>query len=183
MEIAPVRTQLVQFEEVEPESRIAFPVRFDPGFRVEDTNLLSRVVQVWGEVPVALLQNLDIQRGLYGFIGLNDYTMYPLLRPGSFVFIDDRFTDVVQSGWKTELERPIYFIEFRNGYACSWCERKGDDLVLVPHPLSSRALQIYPANEAEIIGQVVALATRLAGPGPDEVPSRIPPQLTGKIER
>jgi hypothetical protein len=135
------------------------------------------MVQVWGEVPVCLLQNLDIQRGPYGFIGLSDYTMYPLLRPGSFVFIDDRFTNVEPGEWKNELEWPIYFVEFRNGYACTWCERKGDDLVLIPHPLSSRSLQIYTANEAEIIGRVVAIAARLTGPGPGEAASRIPPQL------
>jgi hypothetical protein len=82
METAPDRTQLVQFEEVEPESRVAFLCVSILGFRVEETNLLSGVIQVWGEVPVTLLQNLDIQRGLYGFIGLNDYTIYPLLRPG-----------------------------------------------------------------------------------------------------
>jgi len=39
----------------------------------------------------------------------------PLLRPGSFVFIDDRFTDVEPGEWKNELERPISLVEFRNG--------------------------------------------------------------------
>jgi transcriptional regulator with XRE-family HTH domain len=173
VENAPAHTQLLTLEEANPESRVAFPVRFDAGFRVEDTNLLSRMVQVWGEVPISLIQNLDIQKGLYGYIGLHDYTMYPLLRPGSFVFIDDSLREVVHGEWRNELDRPIYFIEFRNGYACCWCERKGNDLLLIPHPLSSRPHLVYPSHEADIIGRVTAIATRIVGPGPDDPPSRI----------
>jgi hypothetical protein len=47
------------------------------------------MVQVWAEVPIALIQQLEIRRGRYGYIGLQDMTMYPLLRPGSFVLIDE----------------------------------------------------------------------------------------------
>jgi hypothetical protein len=135
------------------------------------------MVQVWGEVPVCLLQNLDIQRGPYGFIGLSDYTMYLLLRPESFVFIDDRFTNVEPCEWKNELEWPIYFVEFRNGYACTWCERKGDDLVLIPHPLSSRSLQIYPAERSRNHWARGGNSGPIDRSGPGEAASRIPPQL------
>src|SRR5215470_5332315 len=107
VENPPARTQLLNLEEPSPEMRVTFPARFDAGFRVEETNLLSRMVQVWGEIPISLIQNLDIQRGLYGYIGLQDYTMYPLLRPGSFVFIDGSVRDVLQETWKSELDRPI----------------------------------------------------------------------------
>jgi transcriptional regulator with XRE-family HTH domain len=171
------RTQLLKLEEPNPEGRVTFPVRFDAGFRVEETNLLSRMVQTWGEVPVSLIQSLNIQRGLYGYIGLNDFMMYPLLRPGSFVFIDDNSRDVVHEQWGSELERPIYFIELRNGYACCWCERNGDELLLIPHPLSTRPHRRYSAQEAEVVGRVTAVATRLVGPGPGEQPARTPPQL------
>lgn len=170
-------TQLLRLEEPSPERRVSFPVRFDAGFRVEETNLLSRMVQVWGQIPISLIQNLDIQRGLYGYIGLQDYTMYPLLRPGSFVFIDDKSREIALGQWKSELERPIYFIEFRDGYACCWCEKNGDDLILVPHPLSSRPHRRYSPNDAEIIGRVTAIATRLLGPGPDDPPWKTAPQL------
>jgi len=33
-------------------------------------------------VPIALIQQLDIRHGRYGYIGLQDFAMYPLLRPG-----------------------------------------------------------------------------------------------------
>ena len=159
-------THLLTLEEADPEKRVTFPVRFDAGFRVEETNLLSRMVQVWGEVPISLIRSLDIRHGLYGYIGLQDYTMYPLLRPGSFVFIDDTQRDIQSARWTNELERPIYFVELRDGYACCWCERRGEDLLLIPHALSSQPHRILSSSEAEIIGRVTAVAMRMAGPDP-----------------
>ena len=83
-------THLTTFDLADPLSKMEFPVRFDPGFSAEKTNLVSRMVEVWGEVPVGLLQQLKLRKSRYGFIGLADNTMYPLLRPGSFVQIDER---------------------------------------------------------------------------------------------
>ena len=83
------RTHLANVEVYDNERSVSFPVRFDPGFKPERTNLLSRMVEIWGEVPVSLIQQLDFRNTSYGYIGLDDYTMYPLPRPGSFVQIDD----------------------------------------------------------------------------------------------
>jgi transcriptional regulator with XRE-family HTH domain len=177
IETAPSRTHLVNLQETDSTKTATFPVRFDPGFRVEETNLVSRMVQVWGEVPIALLQQLDIRHGQYGFIGLQDYTMYPLLRPGSFVFIDDHLRDIHANHWRTEFDRPIYFVELRSGYACCWCERRGDELLLIPHPLSSRPHRSFSIREAEIIGQVTAVAMRIVDPSAPDAPSRTPSQL------
>jgi transcriptional regulator with XRE-family HTH domain len=55
IEIQPANTQILNLERPSPASRVTFPVRFDAGFRVEETNLISRIVQVWGEIPVALI--------------------------------------------------------------------------------------------------------------------------------
>ena len=92
-------TQLTVYDEERP---VSFPVRFDPGFSVEKTNLLSRMVEIWGEVPIALIQHLDLRNSLYGYIGLTDYSLYPILRPGSFVQIDDRQTKVHKPPWRSE---------------------------------------------------------------------------------
>ena len=170
-------THLLTLDEADPEKRVTFPVRFDPGFRVEETNLLSRMVQVWGEIPISLIQSLDIRRGQYGYIGLQDFTMFPLLRPGSFVFIDDTLREVQSARWRTELERPIYFIELRDGYACCWCEKKGDDLLLIPHTLSAQPHRILAPNDAEVVGQVTAVAMRLVGSPPPDALARTSPQL------
>jgi transcriptional regulator with XRE-family HTH domain len=177
IETAPRHTHLINLEETDAKNTVNFPVRFDPGFRVEETNLLSRMVQVWGEVPIALIQQLDIRRGRYGYIGLQDMTMFPLLRPGSFVLIDENLRDIRASQWRTEFDRPIYFIELRAGYACCWAEKRGEELLLIPHPLSSRSHRRFPLHEAEIIGQVTAVAMRIVDPEPAEVPPKLPSQL------
>jgi transcriptional regulator with XRE-family HTH domain len=169
-------THLTSFESPDIEKSVTFPVRFDKSFGLETTSLISRMVEVWGEVPIALIQKLDVRHCQYGFIGLQDYTMYPLLRPGSFVQIDDHPTRLQTSEWRTEFDRPIYFVELRDGYACSWCEVRGSQLTLVPHPLSGCTIRqfAYP-SEAEIIGQVTGVAMRLVSPGGgSDGPPRLP---------
>ncbi|MGH9715902.1 MAG: hypothetical protein ACRD4R_04120 [Candidatus Acidiferrales bacterium] len=161
-------THLVSFEEPEPDSAVTFPVRFDKSFSLETTSLISRMVEVWGEVPVALLQKLDVRHCQYGYVGTDDYSMYPLLRPGSFVQIENHATRLQTSEWRMEFDRPIYFVELRDGYACSWCEMRGSQLTLVPHPLSGCTIRqfAYP-SEAEIIGQVTGVAMKLVQPESD----------------
>ncbi len=159
------RTHLTTLEVYDQDRAITFPVRFDRGFSAEKTSLLSRMVEVWGEVPIALIQHLDIRHSLYGYIGLKDFTLYPLLRPGSFVQVDQRVNKVQAFPWRTEYDRPIYFVELRDGYACSWCELDGNQLTLIPHPLSPcRTRHFTYSTEAEVIGRVTAVAMRIADP-------------------
>jgi transcriptional regulator with XRE-family HTH domain len=170
-------TYLLELEKGEADRSVAFPVSFDPGFRVEATNLISRMVEVWGEVPIALIEHMNIRRHLYGYVGLQDRAMYPLVRPGSFVLIDERVRKVHSGQWRTEWDRPIYFIELRDGYACSWCEMDGEALLLVPHPLSSCSHRRFDSRGAEVVGQVVALASRIVDvthseDRPSELPAR-----------
>lgn len=166
-------THPARIEVYDKEKAISFPIRFDRGFRLDRTNLIARMVEVWGEVPIGLLQHLNIRQGKYGYIGLKDYTMYPLLRPGSFVQIDDRQDTVKPFGWRTEHDRPIYFVELREGYACSWCELRNGTLTLVPHPLSpARIRQFAHPTEAEVVGRVTAVAMRIVN---SEAGSRLQP--------
>ena len=94
METELQQTHLTTLDVYDQDRAITFPVRFDRGFSVEKTNLLSRMVEVWGEVPIALIQHLDIRHSQYAYIGLKDFTMYPLLRPGSFIQIDQRVNKI-----------------------------------------------------------------------------------------
>lgn len=159
----PAKTQPAQVELAEGGSVVSFPVRFDPAFDRRATQFLNQVVEAWGEIPLALLERLNPRRRLYGYIGLDDRTMYPLLRPGSFVVIDDQKTEVAVSGWTNEFDRPIYFVELRRGYRCCWCQREGPSLMLVPHSLSGCKIDTVPyPEEAEIIGQVTGVAMRIA---------------------
>lgn len=155
-------THITDTEVYNPERAVQFPVRFDKGFRFEKTNLLARMVEMWGEIPAGILQHMDLRHYNYGFIGTKDFTLYPLLRPGSLVQIDSTQTRVERPPWKTEFDRPIYFIELRDRYVCSWCELHGKDLFIVPHPLSGKAISHYPfPDEAEIVGRVTGIAMRI----------------------
>ena len=158
-------THLTNLEIYDQQRAISFPIRFDRSFDIDNTSLLSRLVEVWGEVPIALIQHLDVRHGLYGYIGLQDMTLYPLLRPGSFVQIDARVRKVQPMRWRTEFDRPIYFVELRDGYACSWCELQDGHLLLLPHPLSPRSVRrVAYGTDAEIVGRVTAVAMTLTQP-------------------
>ncbi len=145
---------------------VSFPVHFDQGFSLNCTNLLSRIVGLWGEVPIALISNLDLKHSTYGFIGFKDFMMYPFLRPGTFVQIYFRSTKVETKGvWRTQFDRPLYFVEVRDGYTCSWCELEGRELRLIPHPCSPCATRFLPfPDEAEIVGRVTGIAMQLSSP-------------------
>jgi transcriptional regulator with XRE-family HTH domain len=144
-------------------SSIQMPVRLDPSFDPRRTVNFGRMVEQWGLVPLAYLAQFASSQYTYGYIGSDDLTMYPILPPGSFVQIDESKNRAVEGGWRSEYERPIYFVETRNGHTCCWCTMTcEEEIILQPHPLSpvaARALR-YP-QEAEIIGQVVGVAIRL----------------------
>jgi transcriptional regulator with XRE-family HTH domain len=98
---------------------------------------------------------------LSGHIGLTDYTMYPLIRPGAVVEIDTSQNKLPPNQWHNEFERPIYFIELRDGYACGWCELQGNQLLIIPHHSSRATVRsfTYP-RDAEIVGRVVGYKTQ-----------------------
>ncbi len=164
-EIPLPQTHLTSVEVFDETGTVTFPIRFDQAFDRGKTNLLSRVVEIWGEVPIGVIQHLDVRRSMYGYIGLEDRTLYPLLRPGSFVQIDAGIKKILPLKWQTEYERPIYFVELRNGYVCSWCELQGTQLILVPHPGSGCVIRQFKYEaEAEIVGRVTGLAMRIVPP-------------------
>jgi hypothetical protein len=134
----------------------------------ESTNLLSRLVDIWGEVPVPLLRHLDLRRCLYGYIGTEDRTMSPLLPPGTLVQIDAKQTRVQKNAepkiaGQSQFARPIYFLDIRTGYACGWCEVKDGVLTLIPHPDSGEQTKTfrYP-DDVDVVGRVTGVAMRIA---------------------
>ena len=72
--------------------------------------------------------------------------------------IDETRKRIAKSGWRTELDRPIYFLETREGYLCRWCMMEGDELIAIPHPSSSQLPQRfrYPV-EIEVVGEVMGV--------------------------
>ncbi len=156
------RTHLVPSEIHDTERRVSFPVRFDPAARIEESSLLSRMVQTWGEIPIAFVQNLGLRKYLYGFIGMDDYTLYPMIRPGAFVQIDDQDTKIDPDPGENEFERPIYFFQLREEYAYGWCELEEKVLSIIPHSMSGRKTRQfnYP-DDIDVVGRVVAVAMPL----------------------
>ena len=141
---------------------VAIPTRLDPSFDPRRSTNLSRMVEQWGLVPLAYLANLSTDKYTYGYVGSEDFTMYPLLPPRTFLQVDQDKTKIEQGMWRSELERPIYFVETREGYTCCWCSLKGEHIALHSHPLSPVPVRMlrHP-QEAEVIGQVVGIALKL----------------------
>jgi hypothetical protein len=120
------------------------------------------MVEQWGLVPLAYLSQFANSDFTYGYIGNQDFTMFPLLPPGSFVQVDEARNKVVEGAWRSEYERPIYFVETRDGHTCCWCGMRRDDIILQPHPLSPVPVRILKhPQEAEVLGQVVGVAMKL----------------------
>src|SRR6185369_16397298 len=110
---------------------------------------------------------------VYGHLGLAEFTMYPMIRPGALLKVDISQNKVVMNTWRNEYERPVYFIELRGAYACGWCELQGNQLLIIPHPSSPASVRrlTYP-REAEIVGRVVGYSTNcvdVPGLGPSRL--------------
>jgi transcriptional regulator with XRE-family HTH domain len=156
------KTHLVGAAEEDAAESMTLPVGPHSGFDLEKTALLNRLVEAWGDFPVPLLERLDLRKSLYGYIGLKDFTLSPLLPPGSFVQIDTSQTKIKKGSWRLEFERPIYFIELRDGYVCGWCEIKDGQLSVIPHPNSPVEIRRFPyPGEAVIVGRVTGVAMRI----------------------
>jgi len=136
------------------------PIRFDPGFDPRRTELLSRMVERWGNFEGVLTNGH--RHHIYGYIGLNDRRMSPLLRPGSIVLVDTLRQRIEEGEWRTEHDRPMYFVEVRGGYRCGWFHQDGSRLVMQPHPLSNCMPEAWQTpNEAQIVGRVTGVVSRL----------------------
>lgn len=149
----------------------SIPVRLDPGFDLRTTTNMARMVEQWGEVPFAFLRQHARANYIYGYVGIADLTMYPLIMPGSFLQVDESRNKVEEGIWSSEYQRPIYFLETRDEFICAWCVVQKDQLIIQPHPLSPVSPRIfkYP-TEADVVGQVVGIAMQLPSwrqPGPE----------------
>jgi transcriptional regulator with XRE-family HTH domain len=130
----------------------------EPPIAPENTELLQeRPATV---IPMPQLHASVKNKHRYGFVGLSDRRMMPLLRPGSAVLIDTTLKRVEDADWSNEYDRPMYFVEIRNGYRCGWFQKEKSRLIMQPHTLSRCAPESWlTPDEAEIVGQVVGIVT------------------------
>jgi transcriptional regulator with XRE-family HTH domain len=151
------KTHPVLLKAIEPDPARGCATEVDPA----RTSYLGRLSRPW-PVPLDLWSGFELRHHRYGLVGWEDWSMHPILQPGALVLIDESRRKVAVTGWRDEMERPIYFLEHRQGYLCGWCSLMDDQILVLPHPASPQAPQIfsYP-REIEIVGQVVAVATSL----------------------
>jgi len=154
------KTHRVGFKVDDGEAQL--PIVLDPGFDSTRTVFLSRFIQKWGKLPLMLLNHTDLRNLSYGLIGTEDWSMYPLIPPASLVVVDQGRRRIFNSGWSSEFERPIYFFEHREGYACGWCSLRDNQLTVQFHASSGRDPEVYEhPKEIEVIGQVTFVAMTL----------------------
>jgi transcriptional regulator with XRE-family HTH domain len=157
------RTQLVTGYTSSLQDEVRLPIQVPTASELLQTKLVSELSAAWHGLPVSVLQYLNSKDRVLGYVGLQDFTLYPVIRPGSFVEINARQNRVRAIPWTSEHDRPIYFVELRDRYVCSWCQLDDRKLSVVPHPVSNQQIQrfTYP-DEAEIVGRVTAVAMRIA---------------------
>lgn len=146
-----------------PNSTVTVPLPLDTPIDTSRTTFLSHLVRRWGKAGLSMLNGFDLRHHRYGMIGTQDWSMYPLLHPGSIVLIDEGRRRIVSDGWTSELDRPIYFLEHREGYRCGWCTAGMGKVIYQPHPASQQPAEIFNAGELDIIGQVTGVAMLLQG--------------------
>jgi hypothetical protein len=190
----------IDFEKTSPASEPASPLRadtvipadheaesdlrleFDAQISLRETHLLGPDPEHWGNVPLEIQKRLEPARFRYAVIGFKDDSMADILPAGSLVEIDQEQRqedeqrqenrDVRRYQWKSLWGRPIYLVQHVDGYSCCWCQQDGDELTLIPHPLShQRAMHFRMPHEALIIGRVVNVWT------PAQLDTMLPPSM------
>ncbi|MCU1257237.1 MAG: hypothetical protein JWO80_122 [Bryobacterales bacterium] len=140
---------------------VQMPLSLDPGLDLRKTTFLSRMIQRWGKLPMSLLGGTDVKHLRFAFVGSEDWSMYPIIRPESLILIDETRRKVVNSGWTNEFDRPIYFVEHRTGYYLGWCISNEKHFILLPHPASLYPPKVFVPAEVDVVGQVTGVAMHL----------------------
>jgi transcriptional regulator with XRE-family HTH domain len=134
-----------------------------PPYVPDCTEFLARSAAIYTGIENIL--SSENGRHRYGCIGLRDRRMEPILRPGSLVLVDVSVRRLQEGEWSNEYDRPIYFVELHDGYRCGWFQQHGARLAMHPHPLSRCMPESWKTpDEAEIVGRVVGVVTRLPVP-------------------
>jgi len=130
---------------------------------LQNTELLQR--RPTSIVPLPNMESSGSVPYRYGYVGLSDRRMVPILRPGSTVLIDPTVKRIEDGEWSNEYDRPMYFVEIRNGYRCGWFQKDKTRLIMQPHTLSRCAPEAWRTpDEAEVVGKVVGVVTYLSEP-------------------
>lgn len=144
-----------------PEDVVTAPHFPEHQIDLNQTTFLSHMIRRWGKLGLSFLSGAEIRQHRYGYLGLEDWSMYPILHPGSLLLIDPTRRKIASAGWTSELDRPIYFFEHRERYICAWCTAAGERLIIQPHPASHEPATVYEPGQLDVIGQVTGVAMLL----------------------
>jgi transcriptional regulator with XRE-family HTH domain len=133
------------------------PIPLEP-LEMRSTHVLPKEAAADGWLARSLLGLPRPKSIRIGVIGERDESMAPVLPARSIVLIDDSRKRIARSGWRHEAERPIYFLETRNGAACRWCSLQDEEIVAIPHPSSTAIPERFRTGEVEIVGEIAAVA-------------------------
>src|SRR5260370_4555389 len=108
--------------------------------------------------------------------------MMALLRAGSIVLVDGSVRKIDDGDWTTEHDRPMYFVEVRDGYRSGWFHQQRSQLVMQPHPLSHCVPQMWRSSgTAGTLGRPIGRVARpvCAAPRPSmDSPHKSPRAVT-----
>ncbi len=141
-----------------PETAAAIPPGLDREIDLNKTTFLQHITGRWGKMPLSFLASLEQRHLHYGLVGMSDWSMYPVLQPGALVLIDQNRRKIAADGWTTEFDRPIYFLEHRDGYRVGWCSNIAGRLLLEPHPASQQPPALFDYSDIDVVGQVAGVA-------------------------
>jgi len=144
-----------------PDTTAAIPPGLDREIDLNKTTFLHHTIGRWGKIPLGFLTGLEQRHLHYGLVGMSDWSMYPVLHPGSLVLIDQNRRRIAIDGWTSEFDRPIYFLEHRDGYRVGWCSRVDGRLLLEPHPSSQQPPTLFEYSDIDVVGQVAGVAMLL----------------------
>jgi transcriptional regulator with XRE-family HTH domain len=148
--------------EITPDGQASIPHFLESGVNPEKTTFLSHMIRRWGKIPLSFINGMDPGQHRYALLGLEDWSMFPILRPGSLLWIDEGRRRIARRGWTNEFDRPIYFLEHRGGFLCGWCTLDGERLIVQAHPASEKPPAVFQHDvEIDVLGQVVGVAMLL----------------------
>lgn len=155
------RTHSIEFG-ADVNGTLPMPLTLDPGLDMRRTVFLSRMIQKWGRLPLLMLNGVDPKTYRYGYVGTDDWSMHPLIHPGSLLLVDETSRRIQINGWTSEQDRPVYFLEHREGYLIGWCTQSDKTLIVQPHPSSETPAKVFAfPEEIDVVGQVAGVAMRL----------------------
>jgi len=131
----------------------------------DPSSATRRLLNVWSEVPLLLMLDVDWDRGPLVLVGLADRMMWPLLPPGSLLQLNPKVRTIAEGPF-LEFDRPIYLIEVKGRFYCCHAQRRGETLRLISHAESGAPPAIsVPFKEARVRGQLTPIFRPLATRG------------------